>query len=57
MDDDAESIITNQRYAYISKLVATCVQKRQAQGHADHLRQDRPHRHQPLAGACPSSWW
>lgn len=27
MDDDAESIITNQRYAYINKLVSTCVRK------------------------------
>ena len=28
MDDDAESIITNQRYAYIARLVSTCVKKR-----------------------------
>jgi len=27
MDDDAESIITNQRYAYINKLVSLCVKK------------------------------
>lgn len=27
LDDDAESIITNQRYAYISKLTDTCVHK------------------------------
>ena len=27
MDDDAESIITNQRYAYINRLVSTCVKK------------------------------
>ncbi len=26
-DDDAESIITNQRYAYISKIVSSCVKK------------------------------
>ena len=32
MDDDAESIITNQRYAYISKLVATCVKKGKPKG-------------------------
>ncbi len=32
MDDDAESIITNQRYAYISKLVSTCVKKGKAKG-------------------------
>ena len=30
MDDDAESIITNQRYAYISKLTAQCVKKARA---------------------------
>ena len=28
LDDDAESIITNQRYAYISRVVDACVQKR-----------------------------
>ncbi|MDD2648503.1 MAG: ferrous iron transport protein B [Eubacteriales bacterium] len=32
MDDDAESIITNQRYAYISKLVSTCVRKGRPKG-------------------------
>ena len=32
MDDDAESIITNQRYAYISKLVSTCVRKGKPKG-------------------------
>ena len=32
MDDDAESIITNQRYAYISKLVSTCVKKGKKKG-------------------------
>ncbi len=31
MDDDAESIITNQRYAYISKVVDRCVKKKAAQ--------------------------
>ena len=30
MDDDAESIITNQRYAYISKVVDKCVKKKAA---------------------------
>ena len=28
MDDDAESIITNQRYAYISKVIDRCVRKK-----------------------------
>ena len=28
LDDDAESIITNQRYAYISKVVDRCVKKK-----------------------------
>lgn len=32
MDDDAESIITNQRYAYISKLVSVCVKKGRPKG-------------------------
>ncbi len=32
MDDDAESIITNQRYAYISKLMTTCVKKGRPRG-------------------------
>ena len=32
MDDDAESIITNQRYAYIHKLVSTCVKKGKPKG-------------------------
>ncbi|MBE5801044.1 MAG: ferrous iron transport protein B [Clostridiales bacterium] len=32
MDDDAESIITNQRYAYINKLVTTCVKKGKPKG-------------------------
>ncbi len=32
LDDDAESIITNQRYAYISKLVSSCVTKRRPKG-------------------------
>ena len=32
MDDDAESIITNQRYAYIHQLVSTCVRKGRPKG-------------------------
>ena len=32
MDDDSESIITNQRYAYISKLISTCVRKGKPRG-------------------------
>ena len=32
MDDDAESIITNQRYAYINKLVSTCVKRGRPHG-------------------------
>jgi len=32
MDDDAESIITNQRYAYISRVVSSCVKKGKAKG-------------------------
>lgn len=32
LEDDAESIITNQRYAYISKVVEVCVHKKQRSG-------------------------
>ena len=32
MDDDAESIITNQRYAYINQLIQTCVKKGKPKG-------------------------
>ena len=32
LDDDAESIITNQRYAYINRLVSLCVRKGKAKG-------------------------
>ena len=32
MDDDSESIITNQRYAYINKLISTCVKKGKPKG-------------------------
>lgn len=32
LDDDAESIITNERYAYVSKLVKACVQKGRRKG-------------------------
>ena len=31
MDDDAESIITNERYVYISSVIAECVQKNRTQ--------------------------
>ncbi len=30
LDDDAESIITNQRYAYISRVVDVCVKKKRS---------------------------
>ena len=32
MDDDAESIITNQRYAYINRLMTSCVKKGKPKG-------------------------
>ncbi len=32
MDDDAESIITNQRYAYINQIMSTCVKKGKPKG-------------------------
>lgn len=41
MDDDAESIITNQRYAYISKVVAAAVKKKAKTGGTISDRIDR----------------
>jgi ferrous iron transport protein B len=41
MDDDAESIITNQRYAYISKVVATAVKKKPRKGGTSSDKIDR----------------
>ncbi|MEG2428376.1 MAG: ferrous iron transport protein B [Clostridium sp.] len=41
LDDDAESIITNQRYAYISKLVDHCVKKKHRVGGTASDRIDR----------------
>ena len=32
LDDDSESIITNQRYAYINRLITTCVKKGREKG-------------------------
>ena len=32
LDDDAESIVTNERYAYISRLMTTCLKKKQRRG-------------------------
>lgn len=34
LDDDAESIITNQRYEYITKVVSKCVVKKNKTGHS-----------------------
>ncbi len=41
MDDDAESIITNQRYAYITKIISLCVKKKRLQGGSVSDRIDR----------------
>lgn len=41
LDDDAESIITNQRYAYISKLVGNCVKKAHRSGGTSSDKIDR----------------
>lgn len=32
LDDDSESIITNERYAFVSRLMSTCVRKKQRKG-------------------------
>ena len=52
MDDDAESIITNQRYAYISKVMDRCVKKRSAAHSLSGFGQDRPGGDQPHCGAA-----
>ncbi|MEG1846891.1 MAG: ferrous iron transport protein B [Lachnospiraceae bacterium] len=41
LDDDAESIITNQRYAYINNLVENCVRKKQRLGGSSSDKIDR----------------
>ncbi len=41
MDDDAESIITNQRYAYISKVISTAVKKKARKGGSSSDKIDR----------------
>ena len=45
MDDDSESIIINQRYSYIGRIISSVLTKKH-DGHVDDgLRQDRPRRH------------
>ena len=41
MEDDAESIITNQRYAYINRVVSAAVVKKKKQKCVDCIRHDR----------------
>jgi len=41
MDDDAESIIINQRYAYIARLVSSCVKKKRSRKHTGSDKIDR----------------
>jgi len=41
MDDDAESIIINQRYAYIAKVVGSCIKKKTRQKYSASDRIDR----------------
>ncbi len=67
LDDDAESIITNERYVYIAELIKSCYKKHN-QGQLSASDKDRPDRHQPLAGPAyfrrghvsgvlSSPWW
>ena len=49
-DDDAESIITNERYIYIAQLMKSCCRKEQPED--EHLRQNRPHCHKSGARAA-----
>ena len=41
LDDDAESIVTNQRYTYISEVIQTCVKKKNQTGHTSSDKIDR----------------
>lgn len=41
LDDDAQSIITNQRYSYISRIVGVCVRKKHRAGGSSSDRIDR----------------
>jgi len=41
MDDDAESIIINQRYAYIAKVVSSCVKRKTQKKHSTSDKIDR----------------
>lgn len=53
LDDDAESIITNERYIYIAQLIKGCYKKRAAKSSPPPIRSIRS---SPTAGwACPSS--
>ena len=40
LDDDAESIITNERYVYIAQVIKSCYKKKSA-GKLSSFRQDR----------------
>ena len=52
LDDDAESIITNQRYAYISGIIDKAVKKKAGKAQPFDLRQDRPCCDQPDSGSA-----
>ena len=51
MDDDAESIITNERYIYIASIIKACY-KKEERGQADYFGQDRQGGDKPLAGSA-----
>lgn len=55
LEDDSESIITNERYAYISKLMTVCIRKKPRK---DNLSvSDKIDRWSPTGSwPCPSSW-
>ena len=51
LDDDAESIITSERYVYIAQIIKGCYKEKRAPGGFP-FRQDRPRCDQPLAGSA-----
>ena len=50
MDDDAESIITNERYIYIAEIIKACYKKKNRRRVCPTSDKIDQHRHQPLAG-------
>ena len=56
LDDDAESIITNERYVYIAEIIKGCYKKKNAGQLSTSDKIDK-RRHQPLAGSAHLRSW